>query len=271
MSQPMINIFASSTMLFGYKVEEVLNIAKKMQYSGVEIWHIHLLKTGEIDNCEYLSDIARQLGLSLSFHALSWDLNFTSKIGCVRETSLQVLEESIDTAALLGAAPIVIHPGRNTIPGDSPNGSWTLLVEGVKRLCNRAQEYGLMIGLELMEHIPNEFFITPQDANLILSEILAPNLGITFDAAHVPLEDDVLDYLKQIQRVVHIHLSDINSHQRHIALNTGVRDYTELIRYLSDKYDGYMVIEGMENRRSEQLMKENINAITGLWQSVQSV
>ncbi len=44
-----MKISASSTLLFAYQLEEVLNIAKRLGYDGVEIWHFHLIKTGEVE------------------------------------------------------------------------------------------------------------------------------------------------------------------------------------------------------------------------------
>ncbi|MEN8240494.1 MAG: sugar phosphate isomerase/epimerase family protein [Chloroflexota bacterium] len=253
-----MKINASSTLLFAYQMEEVFNIAKNLRYDGVEVWHYHLLKSGEDKKCSNLCEMAQQLDLSLSFHALSWDLNFTSKINQVRETSLKLLEESLDLSAELNANPVVIHPGRITIPGDSSEECWQFLIEGIKRLTSYAGQKNLDIALELMEHIPNEFFITPADANRILDEVKVPNLGITFDAAHVPLGDDLLDYISRVNDVTHIHLSDLTSEKRHIALNTGDRDFTELVRYNIDNLQAGVAIEGIEYQRSEWLAKHNI-------------
>ena len=88
-----------------------------------------------------------------------------------------MLEESIDIAAELNANPVVIHPGRITIPGDSAEEYWPFLIEGVERLTSYAQRKNLYIGFEVMEHIQKEFFIKPEDANRILEEVPAANLG----------------------------------------------------------------------------------------------
>jgi len=239
-------------------MEEVFPIAKRLGYAGVEVWHFHLLKTGESHKCSELRIKAEKLGLSLSFHALSWDLNYTSKLDNIRENSLLMLENSIDTAAELNANPVVIHPGRKTIPGDSPQESWHLLIEGTKRLTDHAQTKGLDIALEVMEHTPNEFFITPEDANHILDQITSPNFGITFDAAHAPLDVDLVEYISRIERVIHIHLSDLTARKRHIALNTGERDFTDLVRFIKENLRVVVALEGLEYERTEWLAQHNI-------------
>jgi len=264
-----VKIIASSTLLFSYQIEEVFNIAKQLGYDGVEVWHFHLIKTGEEKNCAELRKLAQQLNLSLSFHALSWDLNFTSKLDQVREASLNMIKESIDIAAELNANPVVIHPGKLTIPGDSTEEYWRTLIEGIKRLTSHAQLKNRTIGLEVMDHIPNEFFTTPKDANQILDEITSPNMGITFDAAHVPLEIDPIEYISQINKVIHVHLSDLTHQKRHIALNTGDRDFTEFVKYVIDNTQADMAIEGLELQRSDWLAKHNMNEMNRLVQSAE--
>ena len=252
-----MKIIASSTLLFAYQVEEVLNIAKHLGYDGVEVWHFHLIKTGEVSKCKELRKLANQLDLSLSFHALSWDINYTSKLESVRESSLKMLEESIEVSSELNANPVVIHPGRITIPGDSPEEYWQYLIDGTRKLTSFAQQKNLDIALEVMEHIKHEFFITPDDANRIVDEIQEINFGITFDAAHVPLNVEPLDYLKQMKKVIHTHLSDLTVEKRHIALNTGDRDYTTLVQYINETLKTDIAIEGMEYQRTEQLAQHN--------------
>jgi sugar phosphate isomerase/epimerase len=261
-----VRIIASSTLLFAYNVEEALRIAKELGYDGVEIWHFHLIKTGEDNNCTELRSLAEELDLTLSFHALSWDLNFASKLDYVREASLTTLEGSLDLAAELDANPVVIHPGRITIPGDSAEKYWKYLEEGVKRLTSYAQQINRTIGLEVMEHIPKEFFITPKDANRILTQVSSPNLGITFDAAHVPLEIEPRDYFSEMNKVIHIHLSDLTPLKRHIALNTGDRDFIDLVTLLINKNYSAVVIEGMEPERSDWLAKHNLDEMNRLVQ-----
>jgi len=252
-----MKVNASSTLLFAYPLEEVLEIAKRLGYDGVEIWHFHMIKSGEVGECAKLRELAQQLGLALSFHALSWDLNFTSKLEKARESSLRMLEESIDVAAALNANPVVMHPGRITIPGDSAEEYWPFLIEGIKRLTSYAQAKNINVALEVMEHIKKEFFITPEDANRILEAVPAENLGITFDAAHVPLEIETLDYITRMNKVMHVHLSDLTPEKRHIALNTGVRDFNELVKYVVNDLHADIAIEGMEYQRTESLAKHN--------------
>lgn len=251
-----MKVYASSVLLYAYRLEEAFKIARDLGYDGVEVWHYHLAQTGE--PAPALRRLARQLDLSLSVHALSWDLNFTSMLPESREASLRLLETSIDAAAELEAGPVVVHPGRITAPGESAEHYWPLLVEGVARLAHYAASRGLTVSLELMEHIPREFFIMPEDTDRLIKEVNAPNLSITFDAAHVPWQEEPLAYLKRMSGVEHIHLSDANEQQFHLALGHGKRDFFSLLRYLRDQLDVPVAIEGrIEYERTSALAAQN--------------
>jgi sugar phosphate isomerase/epimerase len=251
-----MKVYASSVLLYAYRLEESFKIARDLGYDGVEVWHYHLRQTGESPAA--LGRLARQLDLSLSVHALSWDLNFTSMLPESREASLRLLETSIDVGAELEAGPVVVHPGRITAPGDTAEAYWPLLVEGVARLARHAAGRGLTVSLELMEHIPREFFILPKDTERLIQEVNAPNLSITFDAAHVPWQEEPLAYLKRMSGVRHVHLSDANERQFHLALGQGKRDFKPLIAYLRDQLDVPVAIEGrIEFERSTGLAAQN--------------
>ena len=108
-------------------------------------------------------------------HALSWDLNYCSRLPDIREASLQALQKSIALSRDLGAKTVVVHPGRITVPNDTPEANWPLLIEGTQKLVDYAESVDVTLSLEVMEHIPREFFIQPQDATYILS-ISLPSL-----------------------------------------------------------------------------------------------
>jgi sugar phosphate isomerase/epimerase len=169
-----------------------------------------------------------------------------------------LLEAGINAAAELGAGPVIVHPGRITAPGEIAGPYWPLLVEGVARLVHYAAGRGLTVSLEVMEHIPREFFIRPEDTGRLIKEVNAPNLSITFDAAHVPWPEEPLAYLKRMSGVRHIHLSDANEQQFHLALGQGKRDFTSLMRYLRDQLDVPVAIEGrLEFERTTTLAAQN--------------
>ncbi|MCB9137080.1 MAG: sugar phosphate isomerase/epimerase [Caldilineaceae bacterium] len=250
-----MKVYAASVLLYAFSLEETLQIARELGYDGVEVWHYHLLASKE--SPAKLRQLAQELNLSLSLHALSWDLNFTSQLPGVRESSLELLMSSIDVAAELGANPVIVHPGRITAPNDDSELYWPLLIDGVTRLARHSASRGINLSMEVMEHIPKEFFITPSDANRLLSAVEADNVAITFDAAHVPWDIQPLAYLTQLERVDHVHISDANAGKIHLPLGDGERDFRPLLRYVSHQMSACITIEGMEYSRTTALAKRN--------------
>lgn len=253
--------YCSSVLLYAYSLEETLTISRKIGYDGVELWHIHLLNTGE--DPAAVGRKAADLGLELSVHALSWDLNFTSALPEIREASLRLLESSLNTAAALGAPRVIVHPGHMTDSTGGVDRYWEYLVSGVTRLADAAARKGLELSVEIMEPIAKEFFIAPEDAARLLERVNRENLTITFDAAHVPFNQDPLELFRRTPGVRHLHLSDAHESKFHLPLGEGKRDFLPLLRYAQQVDPGMIVaLEGIEYRRTTLLAEQNYQYFT---------
>jgi sugar phosphate isomerase/epimerase len=251
-----MRLLASSVLMYAYPLSEIIPLAHEWGYDGIEVWHFHLLQTGE--KAADVARLARQHNMYLSVHALSWDLNYTSRLEKVREASLQALENSIRLTHELGAETVVVHPGRVTIPMEDPEESWPDLIEGTRRLVACAQKEQVKFSIEIMEHIPREFFINPPDAARLVKEINSPALSVTVDSAHVPWDQDLVSYFQAAPCVEHVHISDSTSKKLHLPLGKGERDHTDFLRYISKHFpDMNIVIEGMEFLRNPDLAIHN--------------
>ena len=65
-------LLGASTLLFDYKLAEVIPMMRDLGYDGVEIRHFHLERTRE--DIGKLSRLAEQYEALITVHALSWDL-----------------------------------------------------------------------------------------------------------------------------------------------------------------------------------------------------
>ncbi|MEM4725294.1 MAG: sugar phosphate isomerase/epimerase family protein, partial [Candidatus Hadarchaeum sp.] len=215
-----------STVLLGYEVAEALQIASDLGYDGVEIWAYHLYRSNEQPS--RLAQVAKDLGLGLTVHALSWDLNMTSDIPSLRKESLTLLGQCIELAAALAAPLLVVHPGRATVPKADKGLYWPLLVEGIQQLAHKAAAYDIVIAVEHMEPLDAELVVQPGDAQRLLQEVNENNVCVTFDAAHVPPGTDLIRFLQQMPAVRHVHISDANQEQRHLPLRAGCLNLRDL-------------------------------------------
>jgi sugar phosphate isomerase/epimerase len=255
-----MKVYAASVLLYAYSLEETLHIAHELGYNGVEIWHYHLIRSKESPS--KIGRLAETLKLSLSLHALSWDLNFTSQLPSIREESIRLLETSIDTAVELGANPVVVHPGRVTVPNEEPAHYWPWLIDGVVRLGQHAARYDVRLSIELMEHIP-------ADGHRLMDAVDMNNVAITFDAAHVPWTAQPLAYLTQLPQVDHVHISDASAEKIHLPLGDGGRDFRSLLRHIDRQLSVAVTIEGMEYDRTIALARQNKLAYDRLLQQME--
>lgn len=256
-----MKLFLSSSLLWAYEPAEILEIAADLGYEGVELWTYQLReKTGKEAAPPVLAQKAAELGLALTVHTLSWDLNFCSPLAPIRHASLALLRESIDLAAALGAGLAVMHPGRRTVPGAAFDEYWPLLTEGLSELAQYASEQGVRLAVEHMEPIANEFVVRPPDVQRLFAEVNHPNLTLAFDLAHVPWGIDPVAYYQQMPPVGHLHLSDASEDGRHLALGEGAHDMVRFLSHLNAHYEGAVVIEGIEHQRTMTLAARNKQA-----------
>lgn len=252
----------STTLLWGYNVPEALGIAASLGYTGAEVWAEHAWTHGDAT-----SDIRTQsqdLGLHLTVHSASWDLNLTARNEAIRRTSVEQVIRSIDFAAEVGATMITVHPGRATLHGKHLEWHWERQVESFRLLAEEGAARGVQINVELMEPIKKEFFIEPEDVNRLLAAVGHPNLGVTFDIAHVPLDRQPDQLLRALHRVDEIHISDSTQQKLHVPLGKGEIDFIPVLQLIAE-IGAPVTIEGYETRRTQDLALWNKDMFDRLW------
>ncbi|MBC7262185.1 MAG: sugar phosphate isomerase/epimerase [Chloroflexi bacterium] len=258
-----MRLLLGSTILLAYNVEEALRLASHLGYDGVEVWAYHMYRSGESPS--QVARIAKHLGLSLTVHALSWDLNITSDIPSLRQESLALLEKCVELTAALGASLLVVHPGRVTVPKADKASYWPLLVEGIQRLARKGVAYNIVIAVEHMEPLEAELLVQPMQVHQLLEEVDEDNVCVTFDAAHVPMGVHLVHFLEQLPAVKHVHISDADQDQRHLPLGSGRLNLKDLLHHLrQSNYQRFVVVEGIEHRRIPHLARQNKEAFDEL-------
>lgn len=252
----------STTLLWGYNVPEALGIAASLGYTGAEVWAEHAWTHGDAT-----SDIRTQsqdLGLHLTVHSASWDLNLTARNEAIRRTSVEQVIRSIDFAAEVGATMITVHPGRATLHGKHLEWHWERQVESFRLLAEEGAARGVLVNVELMEPIRREFFIEPEDVNRLLAAVSHANLGVTFDVAHVPLDRQPDEMLRALHRVDEVHISDSTREKLHVPLGKGEIDFMPVFRAIAAS-GAPVTIEGYESRKSTELAEWNKKMFDRLW------
>ncbi len=260
-------VLLSGPLLWAHTAEEIMETARDLGYDGAELWAYQLLRD-EVDPAAVAAR-ARALGLKLTLHALSWDLNPTSRIDAVRRASQDALRQSVELAAHLGAQLVVMHPGHTTSPHDDGAPYWPLLIASVREVADQAARHGLQVGVEHMEARQAEYLITPEDANRLVREVDRANVGTVLDIAHIPWGEDEPRFLRSLDRIVHVHLSDADESRLHLPLGQGGRDLVRILRALHD-YQGSVALEGFSISAGVDLARWNKAQFEELWRAAVS-
>lgn len=250
-------IGTASLFLREYSLLEGMGIVSEAGYDCLEIWADHLREQG--DDPESLRHRAGELGLGLTLHAPSYDLNpFSTNPGVRRESERQIFA-ALELAPVLGAELIVVHPGRLTSSWDTPEGCFPRLLEFAETLGGKAGELGIEATMELMEVRPKEFFQTPEDAARLMERNI-PNLGLTVDIAHLHTLGGAVELFQAIddQWISHIHLSDSGPGRTHLPLGQGEVDIAGVMAAISPGYSGIVNIEGYVPGKGKETIAANI-------------
>ncbi len=255
-------VLLSAPLLWAHAADEILDAARDLGYDGVEVWAYQLLRDG-VDAAP-LGEKARSRGLVLTLHALSWDINPSSHLEPIRAASLEALHQSVDTAARLGAGLVVMHPGHTTAPHDTAEAYWPLLIAAVREIADDAAGHGIQVGVEHMEPRQGEYVIAAADINYLVREVDRANVGAVVDIAHIPWGEDEKVFIAQIERLIHVHLSDADEARLHLPLGQGARDLAGALGALH-RFRGTITVEGFSIGAGRDLARWNKARFEELW------
>ncbi len=255
-------VLLSAPLLWAHEADEILDAARDLGYDGVEVWAYQLLRDGV--DAGPLGEKARSRGLVVTLHALSWDLNPSSQLDAIRAASLDALHESVEMAARLGALMVVMHPGHTTAPHDTADLYWPRLVAAVREIADHAGGRAMQVGVEHMEPRQGEYVITAADINYLVREVDRANVGAVVDVAHIPWGEDEMVFIGQVERLIHVHLSDADEARLHLPLGQGARDLTRALAALRG-FQGTITLEGFSIGAGRDLARWNKARFEELW------
>ena len=249
--------FGCSTWFFQeYSVPEALQIIGRCGFPAAEIWMEHVWKSPE--PVGRIRSLAERSNLTLSLHAASYDLNITSANPGIRTESMRQIEESIRTAAELGAEPVVVHAGRLSSSRGDMEEYWRLMKEALDYLDRAAAGSGTKVAIEAMEKRSKERFVTPADIHRLMSRGWK-HLGLTVDLAHIQTVMEHNRFFGRIEDewIFHVHLSDFSPEATHVPLGRGSMDIDHALQALRNHYQGIVVLEGFVRGEGPRTIEAN--------------
>jgi len=244
-------------------VAEALEKIRLTGFRAAEVWMEHLLKTKE--SPEKIREKAEELGLELSLHGTSYDINLTSINRGIREESVRQSKEAIILGRKIGANIVVLHPGRLSASRVDREKCWQELLGVLRVLDNMAMEFSLTIGIEAMEKRSREIFVEPDDVRRMFN-IKWKRIALTLDIAHAFTLMDPLAYLNHINRnwISHVHISDAAPGKTHLPLGDGKININDVLVELEQFYDGLVIVEGYIPGEGEKTIKRNFEYLHSL-------
>lgn len=253
----------SSKLMQGYSLEEIFRCAAENGFGGVELWMNQAEESGM--GAAKVKELADNFGIALQVHMDTRDVNLASTNRAIREACLRQVLSAVDFAADCGARVVTVHPGRITSEKEMVEREtlWGYQFEAFAALARRAQDRGVLVGVENMEKRANEFVLTQADVEKILRSVDSDSLGTTLDVAHLASIGGVPEAIEAWRLpIVNVHISQSGA-KMHLPVFddvSGTIDFQKVFPPLSRKYAGMLVVEGYV-RGGE---KENIRR-TGEW------
>ena len=266
-------LFAPATrLLWRAGVLGALEGFARAGFQASEVWAQHLWESQV--SPETVRDRAQELGLRLSLHAPSYDLNPLSINPEVRSVSKRQVLESLTTATRMGANIVVVHPGFVSSSTDNVEEYWARLEEFAGLLNDQARALGVTVGIEAMEKKKLQF-VTDLPALERLAGLLEANglerVGLTLDVAHASTVGDALEYVRRVPRVVHAHLSDSSPSKTHALMGEGRLPMAEIIPVLLERMrsaPGLIALEGRfaaDEPRAVEVARQALSAFGAAW------
>ncbi|MEX2535105.1 MAG: sugar phosphate isomerase/epimerase family protein [Trueperaceae bacterium] len=258
--------FPASVLMWSRPVSEFLEAVARRGFRGAEVWAQHLQRSSE--SARDVRRRADELGLELTTHAVSYDLNPLSQNVEVREVSRRQILQSLLDAATMRARVVIVHPGHLSSGTDDPEDYWPDLLDLCAVLDERAALLGLKVGIEGMERKVNHFFIEPATLNRLASAMESSGwaqLGLTVDMAHLATFTDPLEAFRKIDRIVHVHISDGKPPQAtHRPMGMGVLPIREMLKAALGRGVQTIAIEGRWREDEELALDRAAGELAGL-------
>jgi len=219
-------------VLWNRPVAEAVGRLAGAGFQAIEIWYEHLLHSGE-----RATEVAAALsasGLACTLHCPIIDVNICSTNPVMAEASLGLYLRALEAAAELGARVFVFHPGNLFSSFDPLEAYWRRLAECLQRVL-AANRSPTLLAVENMEaDKANE--VVKNAAGLARALAGREKAGVCWDCTHLITTRANLDFLEEVPRIDHVHLSDARleadgTARKHLRLGRGSLDLRGLLAH----------------------------------------
>ncbi len=227
----------STAALFPRSVEKAMDLISKAGFDYIE----YMPQCMEDCTPEFVKRLLknRQINFSSLHFPVVFQNHFYSPYERLRKEVKEIIKDVVETASLLKAEIIVIHPPyfhRKTEKMVAEK----YVIESLRFLCDVAMDKGITV---VFENFPKGG-ATPKEIFNVIKEVNRDNFFPMLDISHAKKSHlDPLWMLKELYPV-HIHASDFQSSEYGLPPGDGSFDWIEFKRVLDEVgYGGFIVVE----------------------------
>ncbi|HNX77261.1 MAG TPA: sugar phosphate isomerase/epimerase family protein [Candidatus Rifleibacterium sp.] len=248
MAQIFVNIAYQRMSADGFKFLAERQLFPEFYFCGDSIDSI------ERETITALRDQIAGSNFSSTLHAPFYDLNIGARDRSIRIASFERLVWAVETAAMLGAGVVVVHPGYGVGPGEVAIEPWLQRAGAfLKKLVEHAAGFGIKIAFE------NIFDSRPDQLLKLLQFVDSPFAGICFDVGHhhlfsaLPMQNWLAALGPHIFEF-HLHDNDRSADQ-HSAIGEGSVDYQPLIDWYANQPAATRPVLTLEQKDRNHVIK----------------
>ncbi|NJD75898.1 MAG: sugar phosphate isomerase/epimerase [Candidatus Methanoperedens sp.] len=183
-----------------------------------------------------IKNIIETTNLVLTLHIPFSDLNLASLNHPIWKETVRQMTKCIERASDF-VELAVVHPGHLSPLGmQIPEMAWRQNIEGLRAVCDFANDFGIKIGVENMVNMQFILGKHPGEILGMIESLERENVGLTLDIGHANTNGMVKEFLADLGSVIHVHLHDNKGrHDEHLELGKGNINWQEVI----GKFKGY--------------------------------
>lgn len=243
---------------------DALRFLAKARELGFDAFEVPLMDLEEVEPRAIRKEAERLGLLVVTSTVLSEDTDVSSPEASVRQRGIEYLMRCVAVAAEMGALSLsgVLYGALGkriaTFPGRE---YFERAAEALQKVARKAQEFGLLVGIEPVNRYESFLINTCDQALEFLGMVGEPNVRMHLDSYHMNIEEN--DFYTPTKKAApylcHYHLSE--SHRG--IPGTGTVDWDSIFRALAES--SYRGIVGME---SFVEVSDSMRAGTCIWRKM---
>ncbi|MFB0523795.1 MAG: sugar phosphate isomerase/epimerase family protein [Candidatus Bathyarchaeia archaeon] len=221
-----------------FPLENVLNLASKLSFDGVEIWGKEPHMPSDcVAYAKEVRNMAYKKGLEI--------VSFGSYVNPLMEQYQRRWQTALEITRVLGSKIIRIWAG------STPSVSFALdkrkaIVSRLRELAEKAQGLGITLATEMHD---NTLADTAESTVKLMEDVGSTNLKTYYQPSFRPDANDFYECLERVGKyVVNVHAQNArrlpDGRMEPCSIVDGVVDYSKIVQILRTySYDGYLEIE----------------------------